>query len=99
MELAEEHLHCQRLNIIVGEHELTGSLFVDKPPNFSETSGDMTLKGPSVNRLAGFLGLEYTSLERGYVGSFILQGTAQELILESLEITVGESDLAGWGSL
>ena len=99
MALTEEHLHFQRLNIIVREQELAGSLFVDNPPNFSETSGDMTLKGPSVNELAGFLGLEYTSLERGYEGSFILQGTAQDLILESLEITVGESDLSDWGSL
>ena len=99
VELAEEHLHFQRLNIIVGEHELTGSLFVDKPPNFSETSGDLTLKGPSVNELAGFLGLEYTFLDRDYEGSFVLQGTRQELILDSMEITVGESDLSGWGSL
>ena len=99
VELAEEHLHFQRLNIIVGEHELTGTLFVDKPPNISETRGDLTLKGPSVNELAGFIGLEYEFLERNYESSFLLHGTEQELILDSVEMTVGESDLSGWGSL
>jgi hypothetical protein len=85
--------------MVVGEHELTGTLFVDKPPNFSETSGGLTLKGPSINELSGFLGLEYEFLERGYEGSFVLKGTRQALILDSLEIIVGESDLSGWGSL
>ncbi|MFP6802176.1 MAG: hypothetical protein VCA12_03430 [Pseudomonadales bacterium] len=99
VELTDEYLHFQSLKIIVGEHELTGTLFVDKPPNFSETSGNLTLKGPSVNELAGFMGLEYEFLERNYDGSFLFKGTGQELILDSLEITVGESDLSGWGSL
>ena len=99
VELTDEYLHFQRLNMVVGEHQLTGTLFVDKPPNFSETSGDLTLKGPSISELSGFLGLEYEFLERGYEGSFVLQGTRQALILDSLEIIVGESDLSGWGSL
>jgi hypothetical protein len=99
VKLAEQNLHIKHLSVTVGEHELTGSLFVDKPPNFSETSGDLTLKGPSVNQLAEFLGLEHEFLERSYQGSFQLQGTRSELILDSLDITVGESDLSGWGSL
>ena len=98
-EFAKEHVHFKNLDATVGEHQLTGNLFVDKPPNYSKTSGNIVLNGPSINELVGFFGIEHAFLERSYLGSFELEGNLKALVMRDLAITIGESDLTGQGTL
>jgi uncharacterized protein involved in outer membrane biogenesis len=98
MDVTEDHLRFENLSVTIGEHEASGTMFLDKPPNLSETSGQLSLKGPSTNELAGLLGVEHAFLERDYLATFQLAGTQEALILNNLNVTVGESDLAGQGT-
>ena len=98
LEATDDLLDFTNLDTRIGEHELSGNVSVDRPPNFSKTTGELSLKGPSTTELSRVLGVEYQFLDRSYLATFQLEGSRDELILNDFSITIGESDLSGRGT-
>ncbi|MFT7218833.1 MAG: hypothetical protein ACI8Z1_000445 [Candidatus Azotimanducaceae bacterium] len=99
IDLDEEFIKVTGLDGIIGEHELTATLTVDKPPNYQRTKGEVKIKGPSTTELAQLTTLSLDMLNQPYAAEFVLGGTKENILLSTINIDIGESDVTGGATI
>ncbi|MBO6597844.1 MAG: hypothetical protein JJ952_18545 [Pseudomonadales bacterium] len=79
----------------VGGHVLKANINVDRPPDYSNSFGRLTLHGPSTTDLLDLLDIEFNLLDRPYEFSFNLKGDLDRLVINELESQIAETDISG----
>lgn len=95
IEFTEDFFRFENLNITVGQHSLISDISVDRPPDYSNTFGHLTLQGPSTHELNTVLGIDADVLDRPYAFSFNLKGDLDRLVFSDLKSQIAETDIAG----
>lgn len=95
IEFTEEFFRFENLHLDVGGHELKADMSVDRPPDYSNTFGQLVLNGPSSKEIAALIGLEREILDRPYKFSFNLKGDLNQLTVSDLEASIDETDVSG----
>ncbi len=95
IDFTEDFFRFENLYVTVGEHELKANMSVDRPPDYSNTFGNLSLNGPSTVDLVELLGVQFDVLDRPYEFSFNLKGDLDRLVINDLESQIAETDISG----
>jgi len=91
----EAGIDVRKLNVVIGSSKLDGRFFIDLPPDYQGTRGNISLEGSSTAEFFKLVGYESDFLDREFMMSAQLDGTNNQMSIEQLKINFGESDLTG----
>lgn len=79
----------------LGVSKLVGDGFVAFPPDYRGTRGNLSVEGSSTGEILELFGYESNFLDRPFSMTAQFDGTYNEVSVEQLNLSFGESDLSG----